>query len=522
MATSVIAQKWRPTNFDEVVGQSHVTITLKNALKQNYLHHAYLFTGTRGVGKTTIARILAKALNCQTGITDQPCGTCDHCLEITQGNFIDLLEIDAASRTKVEDTRELLSNTQYVPNKGRFKIYLIDEVHMLSKHSFNALLKTLEEPPAHIKFLLATTEPNALPATVLSRCLQFHLTHIAEKDIVGQLAHVLTHEKIAFETPALSLITQGAKGSMRDALSLLNQAISYGNGCIKLSDMQSMFNVIDTQLIQQLLQTCIEQNANQLMHLIDTIDHQGINGERLLDDFITLLHDIAVTHVVKEHTNSTPIQSLATQLTAEEVQWLYETTLLDKKNFYLHPSSKIGLKVLFLKLLNFRTSKTKTAKPEKRLAPAQQINKTDALPPKKAKSTIPKPKTTHDLVNRWLALLPKLKITGVAQMLLQYCQPLSFRNQCLHLELHIQQKPLLQPKYIKRIESALLEQLKKPMQIKITLTKNLLSHTPHSRKQQKAQKKQQKAQDYLAKDTHVQAIKEKFGATILDDSTELL
>jgi DNA polymerase-3 subunit gamma/tau len=522
MATSVIAQKWRPTTFDEVVGQSHVTTTLKNALKQNYLHHAYLFTGTRGVGKTTIARILAKALNCRTGITDQPCGTCDHCLEITQGNFIDLLEIDAASRTKVEDTRELLSNAQYAPNKGRFKIYLIDEVHMLSKHSFNALLKTLEEPPAHIKFLLATTEPKALPATVLSRCLQFHLTHIAEKDITGQLAHILTQEKIPFEMPALSLITQGAKGSMRDALSLLNQGVSYGNGHIKLSDMQSMLNVIDTQLIQQLLQKCIEQDANQLMQLIDTVDHQGIDGAHLLDDFITLLHDIAVTQVINKHTNSTCIQSFAKQLTAAEVQWLYEAALLDKKHFYLHPSSKIGLKVLFLKLLNFREANTKATQSVKQPASAQHAKTKPALSKKTELKKVTPPKAGDDLTARWLNLLPKLKITGVAQMLLQYCQPLSFSKQCLHLELHMQQKPLLQPTYIKRIETALFEHLKKHIPIKITLTEKLLPHTPHNRMEQLKQQKQQKAQDYLAKDTQVQAMKEKLGATIVDDSVELL
>ena len=400
---------------------------------------------------------------------------------------------------------------------------MIDEVHMLSKHSFNALLKTLEEPPEHIKFLLATTEPKALPATILSRCLQFHLTHITEKDITNQLARILTHEKIPFETSALSLITQGAKGSMRDALSLLNQAISYGNGHIKLSDMQSMLNVIDIQLIQQLLQKCIEQDANHLMHLIDTIDHQGISGTQLLDDFISLLHDIAVTQVVKEHTTSNYIQSLAKQLTPVQVQWLYETALLAKKNFYLHPSSKIGLKVLFLKLLNFRTAKTKTIKSAEQPVSDQYVKKTNTDSPKKTESTITKPcKINNDLTTRWLALLPKLKITGVSHMLLQYCQPLSFSKKCLHLELHIQQKPLLQPKYIKRIESALFEHLNQHIQIKITLTKELLPHTPHNRTQQSKQKDQQKAQDYLAKDTQVQAIKDKFDATILDDSVELL
>jgi DNA polymerase-3 subunit gamma/tau len=517
MATGVIAQKWRPKIFDEVVGQSHVTLTLKNALKQKYLHHAYLFTGTRGVGKTTIARILAKALNCQTGITNQPCGSCDHCIEIADGNFIDVLEIDAASRTKVEDTRDILTNAQYTPTKGRFKIYLIDEVHMLSKHSFNALLKTLEEPPTHIKFLLATTEPKALPITVLSRCLQFHLTHITEKNITGQLAHILTHEKISFETTALSLIAQAAQGSMRDALSLLNQAISYSNGNIQLSDMQTMLHVIDAKLIQQLLQHTIAQDANKLMPLVDAIDHQGIDGIHLIDGFGTLLHEVAITQQINTHTDDPVINTFAQQLTIPEVQWLYETVIVAKKNFHLHPTSKIGLKVLLLKLLNFRHSKFDRAK---RIDAATQTTTSKAKPSK--------PTTTSssfkkgNIIDRWMALLPKLKITGVANMLLQYCQPLSFEDNCLHLGLHIQQKPLLQTKYIKRIESALQTILKQDIRVKITLSKDPLPNTPYHHAAELKKQQHRQAKEYLSQDSRVQTIKKKFDADILHDSIELL
>ena len=255
MAYQVLARKWRPRNFHEVMGQQHVLQALSNALDQGRLHHAYLFSGTRGVGKTTIARILAKCLNCETGITSRPCGQCSACREIDQGNFVDLLEIDAASRTKVEDTRDLLDNVQYKPARGRFKIYLIDEVHMLSRHSFNALLKTLEEPPEHVKFLLATTDPQKLPVTILSRCLQFHLKALTREQIVEQLQRVLQAEQLTCEPAALSLLAKAAQGSMRDALSLSDQAIAYGNGLLQAETVQQMLGTLDHRQLYQIIGT---------------------------------------------------------------------------------------------------------------------------------------------------------------------------------------------------------------------------------------------------------------------------
>ncbi|MGB5446173.1 MAG: DNA polymerase III subunit gamma/tau, partial [Psychromonas sp.] len=253
MSYQVLARKWRPRNFQEVIGQQHVLTALSNGLAQNRLHHAYLFSGTRGVGKTTIARILAKSLNCEQGVTATPCGKCVHCQAIDQGRFVDLLEIDAASRTKVDDTREMLDNVQYKPAQGRYKVYLIDEVHMLSKHSFNALLKTLEEPPEYVKFLLATTDPQKLPITVLSRCLQFHLKAILPQEIENQLAYILNQEKATFERAALNVIAKAAEGSMRDALSLTDQALAFGSGNIEYQSVLKMLGTIDHGHLHYLL-----------------------------------------------------------------------------------------------------------------------------------------------------------------------------------------------------------------------------------------------------------------------------
>ncbi len=276
MSYQVLARKWRPSQFSDVVGQSHVLTALGNALTQNRLHHAYLFSGTRGVGKTTIARIFAKGLNCEEGITATPCGKCATCREIDEGRFVDLLEIDAASRTKVEDTRELLDNVQYKPARGRFKVYLIDEVHMLSRHSFNALLKTLEEPPEYVKFILATTDPQKLPVTILSRCLQFHLKHLDHQQIQEQLAKVLTEEKVEYEAKALGLLARAAEGSMRDALSLTDQAIALGNGQVDADNVAAMLGTLNTDQALFLLEAVAKSDANIAMDTLQQLANVGV------------------------------------------------------------------------------------------------------------------------------------------------------------------------------------------------------------------------------------------------------
>src|SRR5579872_6352434 len=293
MSYQVLARKWRPRTFQEMVGQEHILRMLTNALDNQRLHHAYLFTGTRGVGKTTLARIFAKSLNCETGITSKPCDICKTCQAINAGKFLDLIEVDAASRTRVEDTRELLDNVQYTPTQGRYKIYLIDEVHMLSGHSFNALLKTLEEPPAYVKFLLATTEPKRLPVTILSRCLQFNLTHVSVEKIANHLAHICTTEQIAFDTNALQLLAQAANGSLRDALSLLDQTIAFCSMNITLAETQIMLGSIDQNVIFRLLRALAEHNGTQLLTEITELAKHGPDFNQVLEDLLSVLHNIS-------------------------------------------------------------------------------------------------------------------------------------------------------------------------------------------------------------------------------------
>ena len=299
-----LARRWRPQSFDTVVGQQHVVQTLRNALNQKYLHHAYLFTGTRGVGKTTIARILAKCLNCDKGVTSTPCCKCSNCLEIDNGHFPDLYEIDAASRTKVEDMRELLNNVAYAPTKGNYKIYLIDEVHMLSGHSFNALLKTLEEPPEHVKFLLATTDPQKIPSTILSRCLQFQLMQISQPEIAAHLQHILTSENIKFDESATQLIAKSARGSARDALSLLDQSIAYGNGSVLTNNVEKMLGTIDNDSLFKILNALSENNAAQILECTDLLANKGVDFSSALNDLLSIFHKITIAQVIPNDPNT--------------------------------------------------------------------------------------------------------------------------------------------------------------------------------------------------------------------------
>jgi DNA polymerase-3 subunit gamma/tau len=354
----VLARKWRPKSFADMVGQQHVVQALSNALKQNRLHHAYLFTGTRGVGKTTVARIIAKCLNCETSITHEPCEQCSACTEINAGRFIDLIEVDAASRTKVEDTRELLDNVQYAPTKGRFKVYLIDEVHMLSGHSFNALLKTLEEPPPHVKFLLATTDPQKLPMTVLSRCLQFHLKNLTIEQIATQLAYVLGQEQLSFEAPALQHLGRAADGSMRDALSLLDQAIAHGDGNVSLETVRAMLGTIAPTHLYGIIEALINKDAQALYQQTQSLSEHGVDFAHVLEELLGLLHQMAVLHVLPEVNsslfadNETP-RTLAKQLSAEQLQLYYQIAILGRRDLPMAPTPRSGFEMTLLRMLAF-------------------------------------------------------------------------------------------------------------------------------------------------------------------------
>ena len=382
MSYQVLARKWRPQSFKEVIGQPHVLTALENGLTQDRVHHAYLFSGTRGVGKTTIARILAKSLNCETGVTATPCGVCANCQAIDQGRFVDLLEIDAASRTKVDDTRELLDNVQYKPAQGRYKVYLIDEVHMLSKHSFNALLKTLEEPPEYVKFLLATTDPQKLPITVLSRCLQFHLKAIMPEQIEQQLAAILDHEKATYEQPALGVIAKAADGSMRDALSLTDQALAFGAGNIKYAAVLKMLGTIDQSHLHYLLHFIASGNSQKVFEKIQEFVHLGADFAALHQELASLCHQIALMQLQLNAnvTDKTTVQLLAERLTPEEVQLFYQIAVQGFKDYAYAPNGKVALEMTVMRLLAFKPANYIDID-ESMLVKAQQVETIEPVAP---------------------------------------------------------------------------------------------------------------------------------------------
>ncbi|MFD0965340.1 DNA polymerase III subunit gamma/tau [Seminibacterium arietis] len=355
MSYQVLARKWRPRNFTEVVGQTHILTALSNGLKGNRLHHAYLFSGTRGVGKTSIARLFAKGLNCINGITAEPCGLCEHCKAIEQGHFVDLIEIDAASRTKVEDTRELLDNVQYKPTQGRYKVYLIDEVHMLSRHSFNALLKTLEEPPEYVKFLLATTDPQKLPITILSRCLQFHLKALETPQIAQHLERILNAEKIPFESTALDCIAKVAQGSIRDSLSLTDQAIAMGNGVVNLDIVNTMLGLLDEDHSVKILYALQQGNGEALIKAVEAVAEQGGDWDQLLNSIAELLHKIALQQLLSqgEIDDRIPLSFLAKHIAPEDVQFFYQIVVSGRKELERSPNRRIGVEMVLLRALAF-------------------------------------------------------------------------------------------------------------------------------------------------------------------------
>ncbi|WP_145589717.1 DNA polymerase III subunit gamma/tau [Yersinia rochesterensis] len=392
MSYQVLARKWRPKTFADVVGQEHVLTALANGLSLGRIHHAYLFSGTRGVGKTSIARLLAKGLNCETGITATPCGTCANCQEIEQGRFVDLIEIDAASRTKVEDTRELLDNVQYAPARGRFKVYLIDEVHMLSRHSFNALLKTLEEPPAHVKFLLATTDPQKLPVTILSRCLQFHLKVIDVEVIRAQLEKILLAEQISSDARALQLLARAADGSMRDALSLADQAIAMGDGHVTTATVSQMLGTLDDEQPLAIIEALVTADGARVMAQLEQAASRGVDWENLLVETLSLLHRIAMVQLLPSMldnhyaTIEPRLRELARTLPPTDIQLYYQTLLVGRKELAYAPDRRMGVEMTLLRALAFHP-KAIIAEPqitERQMvpvsAPAAQADNTQPRP----------------------------------------------------------------------------------------------------------------------------------------------
>ena len=447
----VLARKYRPHNFKELVGQTHTVRTLVNALDNNNLHHGFLFTGTRGVGKTTIARIFAKSVNCENGVSSKPCGKCETCIEIDKGQSVDLIELDAASHTGVDNMREILENAQYTPTKNLYKIYLIDEVHMLSKSSFNALLKTLEEPPKHIKFLLATTDPKKLPITILSRCLQFNLNKLSHDEIFNHLKFIMDAENLKFEDEALSKIADFGNGSMRDALSLLDQSISYGNGAVKEDDLKAMLGLVSHNEIVQLATLVINRNAQEVLLFIKELAYKGENLTNTLNDLTSLFHKIATTQMIDDVKQVSPeINELAKIISAQDLQLYYQIAINGQKDMRHSPSEQIGLEMTLLRMIAFHPDSQAEKKTLKSSQSSNTINKEppkekiqgnpltkDKLPIKVGEESIQAIENQLNVKsqNDWEKIITELGFAGAAKMLVKNTVFDSLKDQILSLTL---------------------------------------------------------------------------------------
>ena len=528
MTYLVLARKWRPKDFSDTVGQEHVLQALINALESGRLHHAYLFSGTRGVGKTTIARILAKALNCETGVTATPCGKCSACREIDEGRFIDLIEVDAASKTKVDDTRDLLDNVQYAPARGRFKVYLIDEVHMLSKSSFNALLKTLEEPPPHVKFLLATTEPQKLPVTVLSRCLQFNLTRLTPRLIQDRLAKICKAEEIDADAAALAMLARAADGSLRDALSLLDQAIAYCGGKVEVGPVSKMLGTIDRDYVSKLITLLASDDAIGVINAIAEIDEQFPDYSRLLEDLARVLQRIAVFQVVgaietDDEMADAQIDGLANGLSAEDVQLFYQIALLGRRDLHLAPDPRSGAEMTLLRMLAFRpatasagggsgsgrsTPKAVTPKSAPKVAQAKSVSK-QAVPTSKWEAP------------DWTSLISELALPGAVRLLAGNCAYLRRDGATVLLSIDPRSESLLTRPRKAALAEALSNRFGEKLSVDITIGE-AVGETPMQEETRRADERIEAAKATLEADPNVRALKDMFGAEMNADSIELL
>lgn len=558
MSYQVLARKYRPRIFAEMVGQEHVLRALINGLDNDRLHHAFLFTGTRGVGKTTVARVLAKCLNCERGVGSSPCGECSACSEIDQGRFVDLIEVDAASRTKVEDTRELLDNVQYAPTRGRFKIYLIDEVHMLSNHSFNALLKTLEEPPPHVKFLLATTDPQRMPVTVLSRCLQFNLKRLPASLISGYLKKVLGEEGIEAEERALQRLALAADGSMRDGLSLTDQAVAFGSGAVRDEDVRSMLGSIEDDNVLELLEALAAQDAPALLSAVHRLSERAPDFSDVLASMVTTLHDLALRHAVPEaidveHPDHERLQALQERLSPEDVQLYYQIALTGRRDLPLSPDPRLGLEMVLLRMLAFRpveadsgdsnnngirTSDQPTARNKSRpvqgvaardVRPSAHVEASDnpmppsrpAEPAGKVEQAEPAPpiqSAGQGAPPPWPDLLKQLRLTGMSHALAMQCTWGDFTDGVVQLKLDKAHAHLRNAGLEERIQDGLETWFGTPVRLRIEVVDTVESTTPAEHQEQACGLRQQHAEQAIDTDPNVTALREMFDAEVIPDS----
>ena len=523
MTYQVLARKWRPKSFQEFIGQETVVQALKHALDQQRLHHAYLLTGTRGVGKTTLARILVKCFNCEQGISAQPCGICSSCQEVDQGRFIDLIEVDAASRTRVEDTRELLDNIQYKPTRGRYKIYLIDEVHMLSTHSFNALLKTLEEPPEHVKFLLATTDPQKLPITILSRCLQFTLKNVPAEKIVQHLSSLLEKEKIEFELPALWALARAGEGSVRDALSLTDQAIAFSGECLAVDAVEAMLGTVDRGRLMKLCQALLDHQISQGLQLIREWDAQGISFSRVLADLAEIFHRIAIAQIAPEALDNSlgdrdAILTLADRITPEDTQLFYEITVIGRRDLTLGPDPRTAMEMVLLRLYLFKPETI-----QKIVMPEVSLSSPALLPEKTlqacVESTSPVAPMIHQPPEAWSELLEHLPLQGGSLNLARHCVLVNKTEQEYLFSLSPAYEMLKTSQSMQKLEAALQDYLAMPIKIKIELIASQQA-TPMQLQANQQAARLQNITEQIQQDPFVQQLSETFSATIIKNGIQ--
>ncbi len=559
MSYQVLARKWRPQNFQELVGQEHVQRALVNALNDDRLHHAYLFTGTRGVGKTTIARIFSKSLNCETGITATPCGVCATCKEIAEGRYIDLIEVDAASRTGVDDTRELLENVQYAPTRGRYKVYLIDEVHMFSKSSFNALLKTLEEPPPHVKFLLATTDPQKLPVTILSRCLQFNLKRLPVSLIIGHLQDVLTQENVEHNVTALQLLAEAADGSMRDALSLLDQALAFGGGAVQEQEVRDMLGSVSRDKVINLLKAVLKRDAAQTMSVVADLAELSPDFENVLAEILSVLHHMSLAKTVPEALDEfvsarDTLLKLSEEVSAEDLQLFYQIALIGRRDLPLSPDARNGFEMILLRMLAFRPAGANSISTTASLLANKQVSSSEPVrnqaqkpvqqpvqqhKPKVAKSrandtlnTVQESKpATSPVVNAspnlqaapsndWRDIVNALGLGGLVKQLAINCTFKQRNGNTIELEIENGHSNLVNVKAKQRLQQALGEYFNIEANLNIKVVQQIETESPAKTVQRETNERQQQAEQSVNEDSFAQTLKESFNAEIIPGSVK--
>ena len=542
--TQVLARKWRPKSFSELTGQDHVVKALTNALERQRLHHAYLFTGTRGVGKTTIARILAKALNCESGITATPCGKCGACIEIDGGRFVDLIELDAASNTQVDSMRELLENALYAPTYGRYKVYIIDEVHMLSKSAFNAMLKTLEEPPDHVKFVLATTDPQKIPVTVLSRCLQFNLKQIPPSLIANHLTHVLEQEQISGDAMSTQLLARAAQGSMRDALSMLDQAIAFGEGTVSESSVRIMLGAIDQGYLYDLLDALVRKDGAQMLMLADAMEARSLSFDAALQDLAALLHQLALAQTVPQAISEDlpeheRIFTLAKTFTPEEIQLFYQIALHGRSDLSLAPDEYAGFTMTLMRMLAFvpgdvadgarkpvltASAATTPGRSSVVIKQGPSIVKQSVAaltePSTGVPSIVPTDATSGHVTpfdGDWATLVSQLKLSGMTRMLAQNCEVKSVSDNEIELCVPEPHRHLLEKAYQDKMKAAMSEHYGKPMRLKFSVG-SITGMTPAELESREKQARQSQAIAAIETDPFVRELVENFDARLIVSS----